>query len=462
MMQEISPVQLQFLGAARTVTGSKTLVQTERHKILIDCGLFQGGKPEQKLNKLREFPLNPASLNAIILTHGHLDHTGFLPALVKKGFHGPIYATPPTRDITEVILYDSAHIQEEEALQKNRRRGNRSKRYKPLYNEKHVTRTMKLFKTFDDREWVSVAEELRFRFHRSGHILGAVSVELEAAGKRFIFSGDLGQRAPLILDTPAPLPEADYIIMEATYGDRLHDTTTSPYQALQDVVNSAFAKGGTLIIPSFAVERAQEIILILNNLIQEKSIPALPIYLDSPMAAEVTGLFQKHRGWHNMTEAETSGLTQDIHLVQSFEETQLVLSPDGPRTKIIIAGSGMVTGGRSLYYLKHLLGNPDNTVLLVGYQAPGTRGQLLLDGAPALEIDGDSYEVRAEVRQISVLSAHGDQADLLWWLGRFKQPPQQVFLNHGEETAMQVLKELIEETFQYPVATPERNQVYTL
>ena len=462
MATDNSPVQLQFIGAAGTVTGSKTLLKTGKHKILIDCGLFQGNKSERKLNKIKHLPFNPVELDAVILTHGHLDHCGYLPVLVKKGFTGPVYATTPSRDITEVILQDSAHIQEEDAREANRKRSEGSKPLKPLYRQKHVNRTMELFQTYGDNEWVQLDDNVRFRFHKSGHILGSALVELEVEGHRFVFSGDLGQREPLILDGPTTLPEADYIIMEATYGDKLHDNSVSPYQALEEVVKHTFEKGGNLVIPSFAVERAQEIILILNNLMDEKSIPALPIYLDSPMGAGITEIFQRHRDWHNLSEAECDSLTKNVHIIGSFEETLNVLDADGPKSKIIIAGSGMATGGRVLYYLKQLVGDSKNTVLLVGHQAAGTRGHQLSSGAATIEIEGEEFEVKAEISQIGSLSAHADQGDLLWWLGKFEHPPKRVFLNHGEGAATRALKKLIEDTYHFPVTVAERNRIYPL
>lgn len=455
-------MQLQFLGAAGTVTGSRTLLQTDKHKLLIDCGLFQGSKSERKLNKLKMLPFKPSELDAIILTHGHLDHSGYLPVMVKKGFSGPIYATTPTRDITEVILQDSAHIQEEDAKEANKKRSERKKPLKPLYRKKHVDRTMGLFQTYSDNEWVQLDEDLRFRFQKSGHILGSAMVELEVEGRRFLFSGDVGQRAPLILDAPTSIDEADYLILESTYGDKLHDDSVSPYQALEEVVNRTFEKGGTLVIPSFAVERAQEIILILNNLMDEKSIPSIPIYLDSPMGADITKIFQQHRDWHNLSDSECDKLTKDVNIVSSFGETLTVLDEDGPKSKIIVAGSGMITGGRVLYYLKQLVGDSKNTVLLVGHQAFGTRGHQLSTGAEEIKIDDEKYEVGAEIMQIGSLSAHADQGDLLWWLGHFQKTPKQIFLNHGEKEATEALKKKVEDTYKCIVTETELNKVYEL
>jgi metallo-beta-lactamase family protein len=462
MANDNSTVQLQFIGAAGTVTGSKTLLKTSKHKILIDCGLFQGNKRERKLNKINRLPFNPAELDAIILTHGHLDHCGYLPVLVKKGFTGPIYATSPSRDISEVILRDSAHIQVEDAREANKKRSESQKPLKPLYREKHVDKTMPLFKAYPDNEWVQVDGEARFRFQKSGHILGSAIVELELEGRRFVFSGDVGQREPLILDAPTPIAEADYLVMESTYGDKLHDNSVSPYQALEDVVNRTFGKGGTLIIPSFAVERAQEIILILNNLMDEKSIPAIPIYLDSPMGTDITKIFQEHRDWHNLSEAECDSLTKNVHIVQRFEDTLTVLDPDGPKQKIVIAGSGMATGGRVLYYLKQLVGDSKNTVLLVGHQATGTRGHQLSSGVKEIQIDDETYQVQAEINQIGSLSAHGDQGDLLWWLGHLEKTPKRIFLNHGEKEATEALKKKIEGIYDCTVTVADMDAVYDL
>ncbi|GHA59474.1 MBL fold metallo-hydrolase RNA specificity domain-containing protein [Pontibacter akesuensis] len=454
-------VQLQFLGAAGTVTGSKTYLQTNKYKILIDCGLFQGGKSERKLNKLDKLPFAPSELDAILVTHGHLDHTGYLPVLVKKGFKGPIYATHPTKEIAEVILHDSAKIQAEDTAAANKRRDQSRKPRKPLYKTKHVNKTISLFETHPDKEWVELGNRVKFRFLKSGHILGSASIELEVNGKIFLFSGDVGQRAPLILDAPVRSKKADYVILESTYGDKLHDLALSPYQALQEVVNSTFDKGGTLVIPSFAVERAQEIIVLLHNLMEEKSIPSVPVYLDSPMGIDITRLFQDHSSWHNLTESETEKLTKNVHIIQEYQETLGVLHADGPKQKIIIAGSGMVTGGRVLYYLKQLVGDAKNTVLLVGHQATGTRGQQLASGAPFIKIDGEKYKVEAQVSQIGSLSAHGDQEDLLWWLGLLRAS-KQVFLNHGEPEAAEALRTKIKGQFKWPVEIAAMDKTYTL
>lgn len=462
MQKNKSGIQLQFLGAAGVVTGSKTLLKTEKYKILIDCGLFQGNKSERKLNKIKQLPFRPSELDAVILTHGHLDHSGYLPVLVKKGYKGAIYATAPTRDITEIILLDSAKIQKETAAERNKNRGKDQKEKKPLYRKKHVKRTMELFKAHPDDEWVEINEKVKFRFLKSGHILGSASIELVCENEKFLFSGDIGQQTPLLLDPPTRSAKADYLILESTYGDKLHDVSVSPYQALQDVVKKTFEKGGSLIIPSFAVERAQEIILLLNNLMKENSIPDVPIYLDTPMGINITELFQKHRTWHNLTDAECADLTKNVNIIQSFEETQQVLDENGPKCKIIIAGSGMATGGRVLYYLKNLVGDSKNTVLFVGYQAEGTRGYEMANGEATIEIDGKEYDVKAAIEQVGSLSGHGDQDDLLWWLDKLDGAPKQIFLNHGEPEVAQVFQAKVKELKKWSVTIAQPNKIYEL
>ncbi|MER2998812.1 MBL fold metallo-hydrolase [Pontibacter populi] len=458
MLQDPAPIQLTFLGGAGTVTGSKILLKTAKNQILIDCGLFQGLKQLRLLNWQKP-AIKLEELDAIILTHGHLDHCGYLPVLVKNGFDGPIYATEPTRDVTRIILNDSARIQMEDAEEANRGGYSIHHPAKPLYNLDDVARTMPLFDTHNYGEWVIINEDFKFCFRNSGHILGSAIVELKCQGRTFLFSGDIGQRQPLLMDPPVRLREADYVIMESTYGDRLH-SEISPYTELTEVVNHTYDKGGVLVIPSFAVERAQELLLLLNTLKEDKSIPPIPVYLDTPMGIDVSDLYLHYHDWHNLTRAECETMMRNVHIIRKFEHTQHVLDTHGP--KIVIAGSGMVTGGRVLYYLERLLGDSKNTVLLVGFQAPGTRGSLLSSGADELKIHGAYYKVRAEVRQISSMSAHGDRDDLLWWLQSFKHTPLQVFLNHGEAQASEALRMEIKDKLKFPVTIAQMGETYYL
>ncbi|NDK56381.1 MBL fold metallo-hydrolase RNA specificity domain-containing protein [Pontibacter fetidus] len=458
MQPESTPVQLKFLGGAGTVTGSKILLKTERHQVLIDCGLFQGLK-ELRLLNWQKPPLSIPDLDAIILTHGHLDHCGYLPVLAKRGYDGPIYATEPTRDVTRIILNDSARIQMEDAEEANRGGYSIHRPAKPLYDLDDVACTMPLFETHNYSEWVIINEDFKFCFRNSGHILGSAIVEVKCQGRHFVFSGDIGQRQPLLMDPPMRLHETDYVIMESTYGDRLH-SDVSPYQELQEVVTHTYNKGGVLIIPSFAVERAQELLLILNTLRDERSIPPMPVYLDTPMGIDVSELYLHYHEWHNLSQAECETMMRNVHIIRKSEYSQRVLETHGP--KIVIAGSGMVTGGRVLYYLEKLLEDPKNTVLLVGFQAPGTRGNLLRSGADEIKIHGNYYKVKAEVRQVSSMSAHADQADLLWWLGNFKEAPLQVFLNHGEAQASEALRMKIKDELKFPVTIAKMGHTYYL
>lgn len=458
MIPETAPIQLQFLGGAGTVTGSKILIRTQRHRVLIDCGMFQGLKQLRLLN-WGKLPVDVEQLDAVILTHGHLDHCGYLPVLVKNGYSGPIHATTPTRDVADVILRDSARIQEEDALQANKYGYTKHRPARPLYTEEDVDRTMPLFEVHNEGELVILNEDLKFCFRNSGHILGSAIVELRCQGRTFVFSGDLGRRKPLLMEPPALLRDADFLVLESTYGDRLH-SQISAYEEIAEVVNHTYEKGGVLVIPSFAVERAQELLLILNTLREEKSIPPIPIYLDTPMGIDVTELYLHHRDWHSLSDSECETMMRDVHVVRQFEQSLRVLDKKGP--KIVIAGSGMVTGGRVLYYLERLLGNKENTILLVGFQAPGTRGNLLRSGANELKIHGNYYKVLAEVRQIGSLSAHADQAELMWWLSHFKEAPSQTFLNHGEAQASETLRLKITDELKWPVTIAQMGVTYEL
>ena len=458
MAEQHSQLQLKFLGGAGTVTGSKILVKTKKHQLLIDCGLFQGLK-ELRLLNWKKPPLDVPELDAIILTHGHLDHCGYLPVLTKYGYAGPIYATQPTRDVSEIILRDSAKIQEEDADKANKLGYSRHHPAKPLYDEHDVDRTMPLFDIQPLGKLVEINEEMKFRLHNSGHILGSSFVELECLGKRFVFSGDLGRRRPMLMQPPAFVSETDYLVLESTYGDRLHGTA-SPYEEIQEIVNHTYNKGGILVIPSFAVERAQELLLIINTLRYEKAIPNIPVLLDTPMGANVTELYLKYTDWHSLSPAECRAMMHNVHIIREFEHTMHVLDHPGP--KIIIAGSGMVTGGRVLYYLERLLGDKKNTVLLAGYQAPGTRGNLLRSGSNDIKIHGSYYTVHAEIRKINSLSAHADQADLLWWVGNFTKAPKQVYLNHGEPQASDELRLKIHDAFGWDVTIAKMGATYDL
>lgn len=452
-------VQIRFLGAASTVTGSKTLVEFGSAKVLIDCGLFQGLKNLRLLNR-QPLDVDVPAINAVIITHAHLDHVGYLPLLVKNGFRGPIYATAPTCDLARIILFDSAKIHEEEAQMANR--GNYSKHTpaEPLYTVKDAERVLQYFVPVTDKEWIAVAPEFQFQLHRNGHILGSTFVEILCKGKRIIFSGDLGREHALLLDAPVKPGKADYVILESTYGDRNH-TTAPKDEELALIVTGALQKQGNLIIPTFAVERAQEIMLILNQLKAKNMIPAhVPIYLNSPMGIDVTDIYLKYPEWHTLSREACRMITQGTIRVRDIEETRRII--EGKESKIIIAGSGMLSGGRALEYLKSYAGDENNTILFVGFQAEGTRGRALLRGAEHIKIQGNYYRVNAAVKEISAFSGHADQTELLNWIAHFSEKPQKIFLNHGEPKSAEALRIQIEEKFGLSCVVPLLHSAYVL
>lgn len=443
-------ISLQFIGAAGTVTGSKILVEANGKKLLVDCGMFQGLKKLRLLN-WEKLPVAAEEIDMVLLTHGHLDHCGFLPRLVKEGFRGTIHGTLPTLEIAEIILRDSATLQEEDAERANRHGYTRHKPARPLYDMRDVQRTVPHFKAEPPDAWISVDEQIRFRFRYNGHILGAAFIELEISGKRFVFSGDIGNEHDLLLRKPARPEQADVLIIESTYGDRMHPAA-DPAAQLAEIVNRTIARAGSVIIPGFAVERTQSLMFLLWKLQEQGRIPDVPVYMDSPMGSRVLNLFHVYRDWHKLHEDECEQMCKKIRLVKSVQETYSVIDDYHP--KIVIAGSGMATGGRVLMYLKKYLGDELSTVLLAGYQAPGTRGSDLLDKKPEVKIHGSMYRVKAEISQIEGLSAHADQEELAGWMGKLEKAPGQIFLVHGEETGLLGLQKKIKEIYGWESRIP--------
>ncbi|MEX2596858.1 MAG: MBL fold metallo-hydrolase [Salibacteraceae bacterium] len=431
-----SQTTLQFLGAAGTVTGSKTLISHQDKKVLIDCGLFQGLK-ELRLKNWEDFEVNPSTIDEVILTHAHLDHCGYLPKLVNAGFNGPIHCTSPTKDLVKIILEDSAKIQEEEADRANKYGYSSHKKAKPLYNSEDVARVLPLLVTHEYSEYFFVSTEMKFQFHNAGHILGAAIIEAEIGAKKIVFSGDIGTYQPLLLTPPKHLKEADYIVIESTYGDRLHPEIL-PEEEIKQAILKADEKNGILIIPTFAVERAQEIIYLISVLKSKDAIPDIPVFLDSPMGANATEVFLKYPTWHKLGEQRVKQMCSEIHIVKNIAQSISIREDEG--RKIILAGSGMITGGRVLHHLSKHISNPKTTVLLAGFQAAGTRGRQLQEGVHEIKFFGKWHQVKAEIIQISSLSAHGDQNDMLKWLGQFGNNPRKVFINHGEANASHTFK----------------------
>jgi metallo-beta-lactamase family protein len=449
-------VELTFLGGAGTVTGSRTLVTAAGRRILVDCGLFQGLK-QLRLRNRAPFPIPPAEIDAVVLTHAHIDHTGYLPLLVRNGFSGPVYCTPATADLCRLLLLDSGYLQEEEAARANRYGYSKHTPALPLYTKLDAERALHHLVPvpFDADHTASPADEVSFRYRRAGHILGAASVTLTAEGTNIAFSGDVGRYGDPLLPDPEPVPAADFVVLESTYGGRRHDDA-DPAEVLADVISRTAARGGTVVIPAFAVGRAQSLLYYLHRLRLQEAIPALPLFIDSPMAGSATDLMTTHAADHRLSRREWADVLGSVTITASVEESKQISRRPGP--KVIISASGMATGGRVLHHLAHYATNARNTILFAGYQAPGTRGAIMLSGAHHIRIHGADVPVRAEVAVVHGLSAHADADELMRWLGGFERPPSGVFLNHGEAAAADALRFRIVKELGWPVHVPEHNE----
>lgn len=450
-MQSKAKIRIHFLGAAGTVTGSKYLIDTGEHKIMLDCGLFQGLKKLRLLN-WDSLPVNVEEIDLVLLTHGHMDHTGYLPRLVNMGFRGTIQGTQPTLDIAAIILRDSAKIQEEEAEKANREGYSKHHPAKPLYDLKDAERAIACFKAVTEGEWLELFDDIRARFLYNGHIIGATFIELDIHGKRFVFSGDIGRKQDVLMRPPKKPERADVLFIESTYGDRLHPKEDLETK-LTEIILHTVKKGGTLIIPSFAVERTQTLMYLLWQLQEKKTIPEIPLIMDSPMGANVLEVFRAHSQWHKLSIEDCTKICNVFRIVREFKETWEVIENKKP--KIVIAGSGMISGGRVLTYLQQYLHKPETSVLLAGFQAEGTRGRQLLNGAAELKIYGKYYEVKAEVFNLQVLSAHADQTELLDWMSGIKNTPEKIFITHGEQQAADTFRVKIKDTYGWDCIIPE-------
>ncbi|MEQ8323778.1 MAG: MBL fold metallo-hydrolase [Vicingaceae bacterium] len=452
MANNNSEIQLHFLGASGTVTGSKYLLETGKKKVLIDCGLFQGIKKLRLLN-WEYLPVNVPEIELVLLTHGHLDHSGFLPRLMDMGFKGEVWASSPSLDVAEIILRDSAKIQEEEAAKANREGYSKHKPAKPLYNSEDAEKIIERFRSVDPSIWHTISDGLRVRFNPIGHILGATYIEIEVGKKRFVFSGDVGRVRDDLMKAPLKPRRADVLLVESTYGDRFHPDVETAKARFGKIVKSALEGGGTLIIPSFAVERAQTIMFLLWKLLEKGEIPEVPLIMDSPMSANVLKLFTRHRDWHKLTSEDCENMYKHFQIVSGIEETFEIINNKGP--KVIIAGSGMITGGRVLHYLEHYIDKESTTILLVGYQAEGTRGRRLLEHAPEIKFFGKYYPVKAKVEHLNGLSAHADQTELLDWLSALENTPEKVFIVHGEAQASDAFRTKLNDTLGWEAEIPE-------
>lgn len=451
MIDADKAVKLTFLGGAGTVTGSKTLVEINGKRILIDCGLFQGLK-ELRLLNWDDFPVDPKTIDAIVLTHAHLDHCGYIPLLVKKGFKGPIHCTYPTLELTEIILKDSAKIQEEDAERANKHQYTRHEHAEPLYTLKDVMNSLPLFVGHNLHEWVIIHEYFKFEFLNSGHILGGAFVNALANGKKVLFSGDIGRLDPMLLYPPKHVREADYVILESTYGDRLH-LQENVKSKLREVIEQTIHRGGILMIPSFAVERTQEILYLIYQLREEELLPKCKIFLDSPMGIDTSNTYKRYPDWQKISNYELDRMFEDIYLIQDAEQSRLQVADQKP--KVVLAGSGMIEGGRILHYLNAHIDNPDNTLLFVGYQGEGTRGRAILSGSTEIKFFGEYRKVKCEIRHIDSLSAHADYSEMIQWLKGFKNKPQQIILNHGEPHQTDALRVRIQHELKLEVFVPK-------
>lgn len=451
-------MKIKFIGGAGTVTGSKTLVESNGIRILIDCGQFQGIKPLRELN-WESLPILPSTIDFVLLTHGHLDHCGWLPRLVSQGFKGKIFCSGPTKEITKLILLDSAKIQEEEADMANKGHYSKHEIAEPLYNVKQAEAVFPLFRVIKINEEISLDPEISAVFYNAGHIIGACSIELNLEGKTLFFSGDIGRDNDVLMFPPTKPQEADYIFMESTYGDRLHPDTDAKLE-LEMYINNTVQKGGTIIIPSFAVERAQTVMYLLWQLKQEGKIPDIPYIIDTPMGISALEIYANNRKWHKLSEQHYVGMCKMFSMVTDYQETIQTIYDKQP--KVIIAASGMITGGRVLSYLEHYIGLPETTVIIIGYQAEGTRGRKLLEGAKEITIYGKTYPVEANILEIESLSAHGDQKDLLNWLSKLEKKPSKVFLVHGEKEALDGLRLKIIHKYNFECVIPLMGQDFIL
>jgi metallo-beta-lactamase family protein len=463
--------RITFLGATQCVTGSKFLVEAARNgrteRLLVDCGLFQGPK-QLRLRNWDPLPVDPVTIDHVVLTHAHIDHTGYLPRLARDGFTGRIHANAATRDLCTVLLPDSARLQEEDAEHAEFKGYSKHSPALPLYTEEEAQEALERFTTIAPGNGpYSINEAFSLRLHSAGHILGSSSIELtikeDSRSTTVLFSGDVGRFAQPILHDPAPPPRCDFLVCESTYGDREH-AAESPHDALAEVINRVSSRGGSLVMPAFAVGRTQTLMYVLRELEDWQRIPRLPVYVDSPMAARVTDFYLAHREEHDREFARdfkhdplNAG---EVHMTRSVEESKQINRASFPC--VIISASGMATGGRILHHLARRLPDSRNAVLLAGFQAEGTRGRALLEGAKKLRIHGEDVPVKAEVFHLTQFSAHAGRSELLRWLSALPAPPQRAFLVHGEPDAMQSLASTLRDQFHWTVTLPDYQQSFEL
>lgn len=447
-------VKIKFIGAAGMVTGSSYLVTTSTKKFLVDCGLFQGGYQADRKN-YQPFPYDPKQLDFVILTHAHLDHCGLIPKLCREGFRGKIYSTPATKDLAEALLTDAAHIQEH---------GGTERQIETLFIAKDVTKALSHFVTYD-YEKVILHDDIKIKFHDAGHILGAAMVELTVDGKTIVFSGDLGNSPVPIMKDPTVIPQADYVICESTYGNRLHEPPANREKKLLAAIRHAHKRNAKLIIPSFALERSQDLLYTLNLFRNTNQMPHIPIFLDSPLAIKVTDIYRRYTKLFDTDFQAYLKTDKDLFSFPGFQSTVTTAESkslnDISGAAVIIAGSGMADGGRVQHHLIHHLDEPDTQILFVGFCTAGTLGRKLIDGATRVRIHGQSITVNAIIRTINAYSAHADQTGIMRWLAGFTNHPQ-IILTHGEDDARQILANKIARQFKTQAVIPKLGQTINL
>jgi metallo-beta-lactamase family protein len=445
-------MQLTFLGATGTVTGSKYLLTYGNKRILIDCGLFQGLK-QLRLKNWAPLPINPKEVDAVVLTHAHIDHSGYLPLFVKNGFKGNVYCSAATSDLCEVLLLDAAHLQEEEAKYANKSGFSKHNPALPLYTQEDAQNALALFHSVNYNQTIDLGDGLLMQLIPNGHILGSAFVRISNGQTSIVFSGDIGRPHDLLMKAPTHIKQADYLVMESTYGNRLHEHSDPKIQ-LAEIINQTVARKGVLVIPVFAVGRAQELLYYIHLLKQSNAIPHnVPVYLNSPMAVDATAIFNHFTDDHRLTPEQSHALCHTAHIVNSIDESKRLNETTGPM--IILSASGMATGGRVVHHLKAFAPYARNTILFVGFQAVGTRGSAMLDGATSVKIHGEYVPIRAQVAYLPNLSAHADYAEMIEWLKGFETPPKTTFLTHGEPVAADAMRLHIQEELHWHAMVPE-------
>ena len=445
-------MQLTFLGATGTVTGSKYLLNTGTQRILIDCGLFQGLK-QLRLKNWGQLPINPKDVDAVVLTHAHIDHTGYLPLFVKNGFSGKVYCTEATSDLCKILLPDSAHLQEEEAEYANRRGFSKHHPALPLYTKEDALNALELLVPVKFEQDVQLGDDLTLRFSPNGHILGSAFVRIHNKKTSVLFSGDIGRPNDILMKAPTQIKQADYLLLESTYGNRLHERD-DPMIKLAAIINKTVKRKGVVLIPVFAVGRAQELLYYIHLLKSSGAIDFdIPVYLNSPMAVDATAIFSNHSGEHRLTKEQCAALNRTAHMVNSVEESRALNEKKGPM--IILSASGMASGGRVVHHLKAFAPKSNNTILFVGFQAAGTRGAAMIDGAESIKIHGQYVPVKATVEFVSNLSAHADYSEIIDWLREFESAPKKTFIIHGEPVAADAMRVHVEEQLHWRTIVPE-------